>query len=64
MRANRLQDALKQLSVALQEAEAALEEVRAESDPLALHIFISRRQYRTMPDTKGGKRHQTAARNK
>lgn len=62
MRANRLQDDLKQLSVSLREAEAALDELRAEPDPLALHIFVSRRQHRTTPDTKGGKRHEAAAR--
>ena len=62
MRANRLQNALKHLSEAIQEAQAALEELRAEPDPLAVHIFISRRQYRNMPDTKSGKRHETAAR--
>lgn len=62
MRANRLQDALKQLSLALREADAALEELRTEPDPLALHIFVSRRHYRNMPDIKGGKRHETAAR--
>ena len=62
IRVNRLQNALKQLTVAIQEAEIALEEMRAESDPLAVHIFVSRRQYRNMPDTKSGKRHETAAR--
>jgi phage shock protein A len=62
MRANRLQNALTHLSEAIQEAEAALEEMRAESDPLAVHIFVARRQYRNMPDTKSGKRHETAAR--
>jgi len=36
--------------------------MRAESDPLAVHIFVSRRQYRNMPDTKSGKRSGTAAR--
>ena len=40
----------------------ALEEMRAEPDPLAVHIFVSRRQYRNMPDTKSGKRSETAAR--
>jgi hypothetical protein len=62
MRANRLQNALKHLSEAIQEAEAALEEMRAESDPLAVHIFVSRRQYRNLADTKSGKRSETAAR--
>jgi hypothetical protein len=54
VQANRLQSALKHLSEAVREAEAALEEMRAESDPLAVHIFVSRRQYRNMPDTKSG----------
>jgi len=62
MRANRLQAALKSLSASIQETEAALEEMRAEPDPLAVHIFVSRRHYRNMADTKGGKRHATAAR--
>jgi hypothetical protein len=35
--------------------------MRAEHDPLALHIFISRRQYRNMPDVKSGKRRAVAA---
>jgi hypothetical protein len=62
VRANRLQDALNNLSGALRETEAALEEMRAEADPLAVHIFVSRRQYRNMPDTKSGKRTEVAAR--
>ena len=51
MQANRLQNALMKLGAALHEAEAALEEMRAEPDPLAVHIFVSCRQYRNMPDT-------------
>jgi hypothetical protein len=62
VRANRLQNALKNLAAAIREADSALEEMRAEPDPLAVHIFVSRRQYRNMGDTKGGKRHATAAR--
>lgn len=62
MGANRLQNALRNLGAALREAEAALDEMREESDPLALHIFVSRRQYRRTPDTKGGRRHETMAR--
>ena len=42
--------------------QEALEEAKAEPDPLATHIFVSRRQYRNMPDTKSGKRHVVAAR--
>ena len=41
---------------------AAIEEMRREHDPLASHIFVSRRNYRNMPDTKSGKRSDTAAR--
>jgi hypothetical protein len=36
--------------------------MRAEPDPLAVHVFVSRRHYRNTPDTKSGKRSQTAAR--
>lgn len=62
MRANRLQTALDNLGTAVAEAQEAVAEMRAEADPLAVHIFMSRRQYRNMPDTKSGKRHETAAR--
>lgn len=61
MRANPLQNALQQLGGAVREAEAALEEMRAESDPLAVHIFVSRRQFRNMLDTKDGKRSEVPA---
>jgi hypothetical protein len=59
---NQLQNALKHLSDAIRETESVLEAMRAEPDPLAVHIFIARRQYRNMPDTKSGKRHEVAAR--
>ena len=36
--------------------------MRAEPDPLAVHIFVSRRHYRSMHDCKSGKRHEVAAR--
>jgi hypothetical protein len=62
MRANRLQNALKHLSEAIREVASALEEMRAESDPLAVHIFVSRRHYRNMADVKSGKRHEREAR--
>lgn len=62
MRTHRLQNALNSLGEALREAENALEEARAEPDPLAMHIFASRRQYRNTPDTKSGKRSEMAAR--
>jgi hypothetical protein len=60
MQADRLQNALKHLGEALRETESILEKMRAEHDPLASHIFVSRRQYRNMSDTKSGKRSETA----
>jgi hypothetical protein len=36
--------------------------IKAEHDPLASHIFISRRHYRNANDTKGGKRREMNAR--
>jgi len=62
VRSNRLQNALTNLAVAIREVDAALEETRAAHDPLALHIFTSRREYRAMSDTKSGKRHAVASR--
>ena len=62
MHVNRLQNALNDLGTALHEAEAALEELRAESDPLAVHIFLSRRQHRHKHDTKSGKRSEVSTR--
>jgi hypothetical protein len=62
VQANELQNALKNLSAAIGEAESALAEMRADREPLALHIFVSRRHYRNMPDTKSGRRRDTEAR--
>lgn len=62
MRANELQDALLKLSHAIKETETVLNAMRVERDPLAVHIFVSRRQYRNTPDTKSGKRAETVAR--
>ncbi len=62
MRSRQLHDALEKLTKAIREVEAVIETVRAEHDPLASHIFISRRHYRNAHDTKGGKRHETNAR--
>jgi hypothetical protein len=36
--------------------------MKAEHDPLALHIFVSRRHYRNVTDTKSGKRREMMAR--
>jgi hypothetical protein len=62
MHASQLQNALTNLSEAIRQTEAVVEAMRAESDPLAAHIFVSRRQYRNMPDTKSGSRREIAAR--
>jgi hypothetical protein len=43
-------------------ARVAIEEMQREHDPLAVHIFVSRRNYRNVPDTKSGKRHHLSAR--
>ena len=62
VRADDLQTALKALGNAIRETESILEVMRTEHDPLASHIFVSRRQYRNIPDTKSGKRTAMAAR--
>ncbi len=61
MGTHRLQAALKQLSEAIRAVEAVIDEMRAEHDALALHIFIARRNYRRSKDTKSGKRRDTTA---
>lgn len=62
LRTDRLHVALEELSKATREATSALEEMQRERDPLASHIFISRRPYRNAEDTKSGRRHEMAAR--
>ena len=62
MRPNRLQNALVALGEAMREVNAAIEEMRGEHDPLASHIFVTRRQFQNMCDTKSGKRHHLSAR--
>jgi hypothetical protein len=62
MRPNRLQNALAALGDAMREVNAAIEELRGEHDPLASHIFVSRRLYQNKSDTKSGKRHHLSAR--
>ena len=58
----RLQDALERLTRAIRDVETELAEMKAEHDPLASHIFMSRRHYRNSNDTKGGKRRDINAR--
>jgi hypothetical protein len=62
MRPNRLQNALTALGEAMREVNAAIEEMQREHDPLASHIFVSRRAYQNKSDTKSGKRHHLSAR--
>jgi len=62
MRAARLQDALERLTTAIPYVESELAAMKAEHDPLASHIFISRRHYRNVSDTKSGKRREMTAR--
>jgi hypothetical protein len=62
MHAGRLHDALQKLNEAIREVENELAAMKAEHDPLASHIFVSRRHYRTANDTKGGMRREVNAR--
>jgi len=50
------------LTAAMRDVEAELAAMEAEHDPLASHIFVSRRHYRNANDTKGGKRREINAR--
>jgi len=62
MRAARLQDALERLTAAIRDVESELAAMKAEQDPLATHIFVSRRHYRNANDTKSGKRREMTTR--
>ena len=62
MRSRQLHDALEKLTKAIREVEAVVETMQAEHDPLASHIFVSRRHYRNVHDTKGGTRREMNAR--
>jgi hypothetical protein len=59
---SRLVAALANLSSAMAEIDSLLAEMRAHQGPLALHIFVPRRDYRNVRGTKSGKRHDTTAR--
>ncbi len=58
----RLQDALEKLTTVIHDVETEVTAMKAEHDPLASHIFISRRDYRNVNDTKSGKRREMIAR--
>jgi len=62
MHAGRLHDALQKLDEAIREVENELAAMKADHDPLASHIFVSRRNYRNANDTKSGKRREVNAR--
>jgi hypothetical protein len=62
MRAACLQAALERLTAAIRDVETELAAMKAAHDPLASHIFISRRHYPSANDTKSGKRREVSAR--
>jgi len=62
MRAASLQDALERLTTAICDVESELAAMKAEHDPLSSHIFVSRRHYQNVNDTKSGKRREMTAR--
>jgi hypothetical protein len=61
VRSWQLHNALEKLTKTIREVEAVVETVRAEHDPLASHIFVSRRHYQNLSDTKSGKRRAMSA---
>ena len=61
MHAKRLESALQDLANAVAAVDSILKEMKAERDPLAVHIFISRRDFRNLHDTKSNKRHARQA---
>jgi len=54
---HRLQDAPAALSAAMPEANAAIDVMRKEHDAIASQIFVVRRDYQTISDTKSSKRY-------
>jgi hypothetical protein len=62
MRATRLESVLERLTNAIRDVENEVAAMKAEHDPLASHIFVSRRRYRNANDTKGGRRREINAR--
>ena len=62
MSPDRLAIALANLSKAIAEVEALVTDMKSHRDPLASHIYGTRRTYRNLNDTKSGKRHAMLAR--
>ena len=62
MHTARLQEALERLTAGIRDVECELAAMKAEHDPLASHIFVSRRHYRNISDVKSGKRRDLGAR--
>jgi hypothetical protein len=62
MCAARLQDAVERLITVIRDVASELAAMKAEHDPLASHIFVSRRHCRNVADTKSGKRREMTAR--
>jgi hypothetical protein len=62
MRAARPHETLQRLSAAIRDVESELAAMKAQHDPLALHIFLAGRRYRNVEDTKSGKRREMTAR--
>lgn len=62
MSPDRLTVALANLSKAIVEVETLVADLKSHRDPLASYIYTARRSYRTINDTKSGKRHAMLAR--
>jgi hypothetical protein len=62
MRLDQLAVALANLRKAMAEVEALIADMQHHRDPLAVFIYTARRSYRSLRDTKSGKRHSMSAR--
>ena len=62
MRPEQLSHALSNLRNAIADVEALVADLQTHRDPLASHIYTARRAYRSLRDTKSGKRHANSAR--
>lgn len=62
MRPEQLAVALENLSKAMADMEKMIADMQSHRDPLASHIYSSRRAYRNLNGTKSGKGHAMSAR--